>query len=551
MYRYNEVDQQLVDDRVAQYRDQTRRFLAGDLPEEEFLALRLMNGLYIQRQAPMLRVAIPYGTFSAEQMRTFAHISRTWDKGYAHFTTRTNLQFNWPKLEEVPDILAELAKVQMHAIQTSGNCIRNTTTDPLAGVAADEVEDPRPWCELIRQWSTLHPEFAYLPRKFKIAVSGGPSDRASARVHDIGLELVRNEAGELGFKVLVGGGLGRTPFIGKVIREYLEPEELFSYLEAILRIYNLKGRRDNKYKARIKILVAAQGIEEFRRLVEEEWQHLKGGELRLTQERIDEIKAHFQPFAYDPAAAEDTSLEQALSSNQDFRIWYQQNTQAHRVPGYRIVHLSLKPLLGAPGDITHQQMDTVADLAETFSFGEIRSTQDQNLVLTDVQQKDLFALWQRLQDANLARANINTLSDMIVCPGFDFCNLANARTLNIADEINQAFEDLDYLHDLGDIQLNMSGCINACAHHHIGHIGILGVDKKGEDWYQITLGGSATENAKLGKVLGKAVPAEEVPATLRILLETYLEQREEGESFLQTYERVGMEPFKKAVYQPA
>ena len=550
MYRYNEVDQQLVDDRVQQYRDQTRRYLAGDLPEEEFLALRLMNGLYVQRQAPMLRVAIPYGTFSAEQMRTFAQISRTWDKGYGHFTTRTNIQFNWPKLEEVPDILAELAKVQMHAIQTSGNCIRNTTTDPLAGVAADEVEDPRPWCELIRQWSTLHPEFAYLPRKFKIAVSGGPSDRASARVHDIGLELVRNQAGELGFKVLVGGGLGRTPFIGKVIREYLEPKELFSYLEAILRIYNLKGRRDNKYKARIKILVAALGIDEFRRLVEDEWQHLKGGELRLTQERIDEIKAHFEPFDYDAGAAEDRSLQQALDSDRDFAIWYQQNTQGHKVAGYRVVHLSLKPLLGAPGDITHQQMDAVADLADAFSFGEIRATQDQNLVLTDVQQKDLYKLWQRLKDAQLARANINTLTDMIVCPGFDFCNLANARTLNIADEINQAFEDLDYLHDLGDIQLNMSGCINACAHHHIGHIGILGVDKKGEDWYQITLGGSATENAKLGKVLGRAVPAEAVPATLRTLLETYLEVREEGESFVQAYERVGIEPFKKAVYQP-
>ncbi|SFC06230.1 sulfite reductase (NADPH) hemoprotein beta-component [Marinospirillum celere] len=551
MYTYNQVDQQLVDERVAQYRDQTRRYLAGDLPEEEFLALRLMNGLYVQRQAPMLRVAIPYGTFSATQMRAFAHIARTWDKGYGHFTTRTNIQFNWPKLEEVPDILAELAKVQMHAIQTSGNCIRNTTTDPLAGVAADEVEDPRPWCELIRQWSTLHPEFAYLPRKFKIAVSGGPKDRASARVHDIGLELVRNAAGETGFKVLVGGGLGRTPFIGKVIRDYLEPEELFSYLEAILRIYNLKGRRDNKYKARIKILVAALGIDEFRRLVEKEWQHLKGGELRLTQERIDEIKAHFQPFEYAAEAAEDRSLQQALDTSEDFRVWYQQNTQEHKVAGYRVVHLSLKPLLGAPGDITEQQMDVVADLADAFSFGEIRATQDQNLVLTDVQQKDLYALWQRLQDAQLARANINTLTDMIVCPGFDFCNLANARTLNIADEINQAFEDLDYLHDLGDIQLNMSGCINACAHHHIGHIGILGVDKKGEDWYQITLGGSATENAKLGKVLGRAVPADQVPATLRTLLETYLELREEGESFVQAYERVGIEPFKKAVYQPA
>ncbi|SFX65957.1 nitrite/sulfite reductase [Marinospirillum alkaliphilum] len=550
MYVYNQVDQQLVDQRVEQFRDQTRRFLAGELPDEEFLALRLMNGLYIQRQAPMLRVAIPYGTFSATQMRTLAHIARTWDRGYGHFTTRTNIQFNWPKLEEVPDILAELAKVQMHAIQTSGNCIRNTTTDPLAGVAADEIEDPRPWCELIRQWSTLHPEFAYLPRKFKIAVSGGPNDRASSRVHDIGLELVRNEAGETGFKVLVGGGLGRTPFIGKVIREYLEPLELFTYLEAILRIYNLKGRRDNKYKARIKILVAALGIDEFRRLVEDEWQHLKGGELRLTEAKVQAMKDHFQPFAYDAAAASDTTLQQALASHEDFRVWYERNTQPHRVAGYRIVHLSLKPLLGAPGDITHLQMDVVADLAEAFSFGEIRATQDQNLVLTDVQQKDLFAVWQRLRDNNLARANINTLTDMIVCPGFDFCSLANARTLNIADQINQLFDDLDYLHDLGDIQLNMSGCINACAHHHIGHIGILGVDKKGEDWYQITLGGSATENARLGKVLGKAVAADEVAGTLKVILDTYLSLRQEGESFVEALDRVGIEPFKAAVYEP-
>lgn len=550
MYVYKQVDQQLVDQRVEQFRDQTRRFLAGELPEEEFLALRLMNGLYIQRQAPMLRVAIPYGTFSATQMRTLAHIARTWDQGYGHFTTRTNIQFNWPKLEEVPDILAELAKVQMHAIQTSGNCIRNTTTDPLAGVAADEIEDPRPWCELIRQWSTLHPEFAYLPRKFKIAVSGGPNDRASSRVHDIGLELVRNEAGETGFKVLVGGGLGRTPFIGKVIREYLEPLELFTYLEAILRIYNLKGRRDNKYKARIKILVAALGIDEFRRLVEEEWQHLKGGELRLTQAKVQAMKDHFQPFAYDTAAARDTTLQQALVNHEDFRVWYERNTQPHRVAGYRIVHLSLKPLLGAPGDITDLQMDVVADLAEAFSFGEIRATQDQNLVLTDVQQKDLFAVWQRLRDNNLARANINTLTDMIVCPGFDFCALANARTLNIADQINQLFDDLDYLHDLGDIQLNMSGCINACAHHHIGHIGILGVDKKGEDWYQITLGGSATENARLGKVLGKAVAADEVASTLKVILDTYLSLRQEGERFIEALDRVGIEPFKTAVYEP-
>lgn len=553
MYSYNQVDQQLVDERVEQFRDQTRRYLAGELPEEEFLALRLMNGLYIQRQAPMLRVAIPYGTFSAPQLRSLAHIARTWDKGYGHFTTRTNIQFNWPKLEDVPDILAELAKVQMHAIQTSGNCIRNTTTDPLAGVTDDEIADPRPWCELIRQWSTLHPEFAYLPRKFKIAVSGGPNDRAASRVHDIGLELVKNAAGEVGFKVLVGGGLGRTPIIGKVVRDYLEAPELFSYLEAILRIYNLKGRRDNKYKARIKILVAALGIDEFQRLVEEEWQHLKGGELRLTAEKINQVEAHFKPFTYVEQTATETTqtaanLAAAFTEHPDFKVWYERNTQAHKVAGYRIVHISLKPLLGAPGDMTDQQMDAVANLAEAYSFNEIRATQDQNLVLTDVREKDLLALWQGLVAANLARANINTLTDSIVCPGWDFCALANAKTLNINEQINQAFDDLDYLYDLGDIQLNISGCINACAHHHIGHIGILGVDKKGEDWYQITLGGSATEEARLGKVLGRAVPAEAVADTLKTILATYLAVRKADESFIQAVDRLGIQPFKEAVY---
>lgn len=549
MYVYNQVDQQLVDQRVAQFRDQTRRYLAGELPEEEFQALRLMNGLYIQRQAPMLRVAIPYGTFSGRQMRTLAHIARTWDKGYGHFTTRTNIQFNWPKLEGVPDILAELAKVQMHAIQTSGNCIRNTTTDPIAGAAADEIEDPRPWCELIRQWSTLHPEFAYLPRKFKIAVSGSPADRAISRVHDIGLELVRNEAGEMGFKVLVGGGLGRTPVIGQVIREYLEPLELFSYLEAILRIYNLKGRRDNKYKARIKILVSAMGVDAFRELVEEEWQHLKNSELRLDPQRVADMKAFFRAPDY-AADAADPDLPQKLAANQEFSIWYERNTGAHRVAGYRIVYLSLKPLLQAPGDITHQQMDAVADLADAYSFGEIRGTPDQNLVLAHVAEKDLFALWQQLADTGLDRANINTLTDMIVCPGLDFCNLANARTLNITEQIQQTFSDLDYLHDLGDIQLNMSGCINACAHHHVGHIGILGVDKKGEDWYQFTLGGSATGEAALGKILGRSVAADEVVPSLQRILDAYIQVREPEESFLDALRRVGLEPFKQAVYEP-
>lgn len=551
MYQYNTVDQQIVDERVEQFRDQTRRYLAGDLSDDEFLALRLMNGLYIQRQAPMLRVAIPYGLMSANQLRKLAHIARTYDKGYGHFTTRTNIQFNWPKLEEVPDILAELAQVQMHAIQTSGNCIRNTTTDHFAGVTPDELEDPRPWCEIIRQWSTLHPEFAYLPRKFKIAVTGSAEDRAASQVHDIGLHLVRNAEGEIGFEVLVGGGLGRTPVIGKVIREFLPKQDLLSYLDAILRVYNLNGRRDNKYKARIKILVEAMGVDAFRDQVEAEWQYTRDTELRLTDAEIARVKGFFQPHPYEALPAESPALQQQLQSDSDFKVWFERNTRAHKVSGYRCVVVSLKPLLGAPGDVTDRQMDVVAELAEQYSFAEIRSTHDQNLVLAEVRQDDLYAVWTVLAEHNLARANINTLTDMIVCPGFDFCALANAKTLNISDAINAEFDNLDYLYDLGDIQLNMSGCINACGHHHVGHIGILGVDKKGEDWYQITLGGSGREDASLGKVLGKAVAADEVPAVLRKILETYIEQRTDEERFLDTVRRVGLTPFKEKVYAAA
>lgn len=551
MYQYNEVDQKLVDERVEQFRDQTRRFLAGELPEDEFLALRLMNGLYVQRHAPMLRVAIPYGLMSSKQMRALAHVSRKFDKGYGHFTTRTNIQFNWPKLEEVPDILAELAKVQLHAIQTSGNCIRNTTTDPFSGVWVGELEDPRPYCEIIRQWSTLHPEFAYLPRKFKIAVTGGPKDRAASQVHDIGLHLVQNDAGEVGFEVLVGGGLGRTPVIGKVIKSFLPKEHLLSYLDAILRVYNLNGRRDNKYKARIKILVNALGAEEFARLVEEEWQHIKGGELTLTDAEFDRVKAFFKPFEYDASAAQDTRLAQQLAEHADFRAWYEHNTVEHKVAGYRAVVVSLKPYLKPAGDITDVQMDVVADLADQYSFGEIRSTHEQNLVLADVKNADLFALWQALAEHNLARPNIGTLTDMIVCPGFDFCALANAKTLNIADQINERFDSMDYLYDLGDIRLNMSGCINACGHHHVADIGILGVDKKGEDWYQLTLGGSSKEDARLGKILGKAVAADDVANTLEKILAVYVEQRQENELFRDTVQRIGIEPFKENVYAAA
>ncbi|WP_054339982.1 nitrite/sulfite reductase [Neptunomonas antarctica] len=551
MYQYNEVDQTLVDERVEQYRDQTRRYLAGELPEDEFLALRLMNGLYIQRYAPMLRVAIPYGLMSSLQLRKMAHIARTYDKGYAHFTTRTNIQYNWPKLEEVPDILAELAQVQMHAIQTSGNCIRNTTTDPYAGVHANELEDPRAYCEIIRQWSTLHPEFAYLPRKFKIAVTGSFEDRAASQVHDIGLHLVQNDAGEIGFEVLVGGGLGRTPVIGKMINEFLPKEHLLSYLDAILRVYNLNGRRDNKYKARIKILVNALGADEFRRLVDEEWQHGRDGELTLTHAEIERAKSFFTPFDYDVTAATDTSLALQQAEDKGFNTWYERNTVDHRVAGYRIVIVSLKPYLQPAGDITDAQMDLVADLAEKYSFGEIRSTHDQNLVLADVKKSDLYTVWRALEAHNLARPNIGTLLDMIVCPGFDFCSLANAKTLNIADQINERFDDLDHLYDLGDIQLNMSGCINACGHHHVADIGILGVDKKGEDWYQITLGGSSREDAALGKVLGKSVATDDVANTLEKILEVFVERRQEEELFRDTFKRIGIDPFKENVYATA
>lgn len=551
MYQYNEVDQKLVDERVEQYRDQTRRFLAGELSDDDFLALRLMNGLYVQRHAPMLRVAGPYGMYNSTQLRKLAHIARTYDKGYAHFTTRTNLQFNWPKLEEVPDILAELASVQMHAIQTSGNCIRNTTTDQFAGVIADEIEDPRPYCEIIRQWSSLHPEFAYLPRKFKIAISAGPTDRAATQVHDIGLHIVKNDAGEVGFEVLVGGGLGRTPVIGKQIRPFLAKEDLLSYLEAIIRVYNLNGRRDNKYKARIKILVQAMGIEAFRELVDAEWEQIRDTDLKLPQPEIERVQAFFTPFDYDASAAEDTSLEAKLAEDEAFRVWYERNTVEHKVDGYRITYVSLKPYLKPAGDVTDEQLDLIADLADKYSFGEVRATHNQNLVLADVKKSDLYAVWQVLSEANLARPNIGTLTDMTVCPGGDFCALANAKTLGIADQINQKFEDMDFVHDLGDLKFNMSGCINACSHHHVGHIGVLGVDKKGEDWYQITLGGDDGSEAALGKVIGKAVAADEVANTLEKVIEVYVKERIEGERFIDTFRRIGMAPFKEYVYAPA
>jgi len=547
MYQYDEYDQTLVNERAAQFREQTRRFLAGELTEDQFRPLRLMNGLYLQRHAPMLRIAIPYGLLASRQLRMLAHIARTYDKGYGHFTTRQNIQFNWPKLEDVPDILANLATVQMHAIQTSGNCIRNTTSDHLAGVAADELEDPRPYCEIIRQWSTLHPEFAYLPRKFKIAVSGAQRDRAATQVHDIGLQLARNERGETGFEVLVGGGLGRTPMIGVVIRPFLEKRHLLSYLEAILRVYNRHGRRDNKFKARIKILVKETGAEKFAEMVEAEWQHIRN-ELLLDQAEIDRVSAFFQPPPYENLAAVDTDVETLKHTRADFAAWYRHNTVAHKMPGYRVVFLSLKPHGTPPGDLSEQQMEAVADLADRHSFGEVRVTHTQNLVLADVRQCDLPAMWEQLRQLHLATPNVGTATDMITCPGLDFCSLANASSIPVANGIQSLFDNLDYLYDLGDIRINISGCMNGCGHHTVGHIGILGVDKKGEEWYQITLGGSSSNDAALGERLGPSVARADVTGVMERIFLTYRDLREGDESFLDTVRRTGIKPFQERVY---
>lgn len=547
MYQYNNTDQTLVDERVAQFRRQTEQFLKGEITDEQFRALRLRNGLYVQTHAPMLRVAVPYGLLSSRQLRKIAHIARHYDKNYCHFTTRQNIQFNWPKLEQVPDILAELATVQMHAIQTSGNCIRNTTTDHLAGVCRDEIEDPRPYCEIIRQWSTLHPEFDYLPRKFKIAVSGALNDRAATQFHDIGVHLVKNATGDIGFRILVGGGLGRTPIIGQVIKPYLEKKHVLSYLEAILRIYNLLGRRDNKYKARIKILVKETGLARFTDLVEKEWL-LTRDALELTEARINAIKAQFVAPPYDLNAAHDESFANAQHAQQDFAIWLKHNTVTHKVSGYRSVFLSLKAPEVPPGDLTDSQLDAVADLADRYSFGEVRSTHRQNLIFADVKQADLFALWQELTQINLATPNIGTATDMICCPGLDFCSLANASSIGIAKEINDALDDMDYLHDIGDVKINMSGCMNGCAHQSVGHIGILGVDKKGAEWYQLTLGGSSENEAAIGERLGPALAKNEVTQAITTILDVYVKQRLTDESFLDTVKRVGIEPFKEQVY---
>jgi sulfite reductase (NADPH) hemoprotein beta-component len=550
MYRYDEIDQRAVDERVAQFRDQTRRFLAGRLSEEEFRALRLRNGLYVQRHAPMLRIAIPYGILSSRQLRRLAHIARTYDRGYGHFSTRQNLQLNWPRLEDVPEILAELATVQMHAIQTSGNCVRNITTDHFAGIAPDEVVDSLVWCEILRQWSTFHPEFTYLPRKFKIAISGSPADRAATGVHDIGLMALRSDAGEVGFRVLVGGGLGRAPMVGHVIREFLPWRHLLTYVEAILRVYNRYGRRDNIHKARIKVLVKERGPDAFREEVEAEWTHLENGPATLTEGEVERISARFTRPQYETLSDEPVLTRGTAPG---FSSWCSRNVHPHRVPGYAAVTLSLKKTGVPPGDLTSDQMDAVAGLADAYSFGELRVTHEQNLVLGDVRQRDLHALWIEARRLGLATPNIGLLTNIIACPGGDFCSLANARSIPIAEAIQRRFDDLDHVFDIGELDLNISGCMNACGHHHVGHIGILGVDKNGEEWYQVEVGGSQTRvpgaPAALGRVVGPSFAADEVPDAVERLIEVYLEQRDsDAERFVDVVHRIGVGPFKERVY---
>ena len=551
MYRYDQFDQRIIDERVSQFRDQTRRYLAGQLTDDEFRPLRLQNGLYIQKHAPMLRVAIPYGQLSSRQLRTLAHIARTYDRGYGHFSTRQNIQYNWPRLEQVPDILADLARVEMHAIQTSGNCIRNITSDHFAGVAGDEIADPRPYTELLRQWSTFHPEFAYLPRKFKIAVTGATKDRAAILVHDIGLQLVRSADGELGFRVAVGGGMGRTPIIGHVIREFLPRAEILNYLDAILRVYNRFGRRDNMYKARIKILVKERTPAVFAKDVESEWEALRGGPATVPDEEIARLEAFFEPPPYERLPGDDVDFRAAIADNRGFANWAARNVHPHKIPGYAIVTLSLKKTGIPPGDATSDQMDAVAALADRYSFGELRVSHEQNLIFTDVRQSELLSLWQQLKGLGFATPNIGLLTNIICCPGGDFCSLANAKSIPIAEAIQRRFDDLDYLHDIGELDLNISGCMNACGHHHVGHIGVLGVDKNGSEWYQVTIGGTQGERAALGKVIGPSFAADDMPDVVSRLIETYLEIRHEDERFVDTVQRVGIDPFKERVYATA
>ncbi len=548
MYKYDEIDQQIIDERVAQYRDQVRRYLAKELSEDEFRPLRLQNGLYIQRHAPMLRIAVPYGMLSSKQLRKLGDISKRYDRGYGHFSTRQNLQLNWPKLEDTPDILAELATVEMHAIQTSGNCIRNITTDQFAGVAPDEVIDPRAMAEIMRQWSTFHPEFALLPRKFKIAVSGTKQDRAIVQAHDIGMEFYLDDNNKVAIKVWVGGGLGRTPILGSVIREHLEWQHALTYCEAIIRVYNLHGRRDNMYKARIKILVKALGIDEFRNQVEAEWLHLKDSPNTITEAELARVAKHFEAMPYEALPAHDSSFDSAIASNPAFAAWAKRSLHSHKTPGYRAVTLSLKPHGKAPGDASSEQMLVIADLAEEYSFGELRVSHEQNLILADVKLSDIYSVWEKARANGLATPNIGLLTDIICCPGGDFCSLANAKSIPIAEAIQMQFDNLDYLHDIGDIELNISGCMNACGHHHVGHIGILGVDKDGSEWYQVTIGGKQGNDASIGTVIGPSFAAEEMPGVIQRLIDVYIKERTSEELFIDTVRRLGIAPFKALVY---
>lgn len=548
MYKYDHYDRSIVMERVAQFRDQTRRFFAGELTEDEFRPLRLQNGLYVQRHAPMLRIAVPYGMLSAPQLRRLASITRRYDRGYGHFSTRQNLQLNWPKLEQVPDILAELADVEMHAIQTSGNCIRNITTDQFCGVAPDEIVDPRPYCEILRQWSTFHPEFAFLPRKFKIAVSATGEDRAVTYVHDIGLQLYLDDAGQVAARVLAGGGLGRTPILGAVIREHLPWQHLLSYCEAVIRVYNRYGRRDNAYKARIKILVKALGAEEFARQVEAEWAQTRDGIDTITQAELHRVASHFSDPPYARLPDTDAGFDQARREDRAFDRWVGRCVHAHKRAGYRAVTLSLKPHGQAPGDCSAEQMEAVAELAERYSFGELRVSHEQNLILSDVALADLYSLWQKARQHGLATPNVGLLTDIICCPGGDFCSLANAKSIPIAQALQQRFDDLDYLHDIGELELNISGCMNSCGHHHVGHIGILGVDKAGSEWYQVSIGGAQGNSTAIGEVIGPAFAAEEVPDVVSQLIDTYVAQRTPEERFIDTVRRIGLEPFKQQVY---
>jgi len=548
MYRYDNFDHRIAAERVAQFRDQVRRRLSGELKEDEFRVLRLQNGLYMQIHAYMMRIAVPYGLISARQLRKLANIARKYDRNFGHFTTRQNIQFNWVKLQDAPDILADLAAVEMHANQTSGNCIRNTTTDEFAGVAPDEIVDPRPYAEILRQWSTFHPEFAYLPRKFKFSITGATTDRAAIEVNDVGLQVVRNAQGEIGFRVLVGGGLGRTPVIGTEIAAFIPWQHILTYAESIVRVFNEYGRRDNLYKARIKILVKAIGIDEFRRQVEADWKFTKDGPGTITQSELNRVSACFTAPDYEKLPENDAVVAALLQSNKSFANWHQRNVSAHKVPGYAAVTFSCKRTGVAPGDISAEQMEAAADLADRYSFGELRVTHMQNLVLADVKQADLLALWEAAKANGLATPNIGLLTDIICCPGGDYCTLANARSITLAKAIAERFDDIDYLQDIGDLDLNISGCVNACSHHHVAHIGILGVDKSGEEWYQVTIGGNKGSPASVGKIIGRSFSFAQIPNVIERLLQVYARERDEGERFIDTVRRTGIEPFVEFVY---